>query len=317
MLQGVDISYWQRNNYKYLIDAFGKDFVICRAAFSKTVDAWCDPMYQYAKSKGKKLGFYFFPLTTDGTPEECAKWAYEQVLGYLGEAIPFIDWESYGNHNIADTDWALRWLREFYRLSGVKPVIYMNSSVEASYDWSQVVKEDYGLWIANYGPNDGADHGKPAVKHWKIVACHQFTSVGNNGGGLDRDNFFGDKNAWDAYASKGNSNAGSAVPTLPPATNVKKTNEQLANEVLDGKWGDGDERIKKLSDAGYDYTAVQKIVNEKWYAAHNVVIYYVKSGDTLSGIATKYGTTYQKIAKDNNIPNPNRIMPGQQLKIYK
>lgn len=44
--------------------------------------------------------------------------------------------------------------------------------------------------------------------------------------------------------------------------------------------------------------------------------YVVKSGDTLSGIAAKFGTTYQKIARDNNIANPNVIYPGQKLIIY-
>lgn len=45
------------------------------------------------------------------------------------------------------------------------------------------------------------------------------------------------------------------------------------------------------------------------------ITYTVKKGDTLSGIAAKYGTTYQKIAKDNNIKNPNFIKVGQKLKI--
>ena len=45
------------------------------------------------------------------------------------------------------------------------------------------------------------------------------------------------------------------------------------------------------------------------------VTYTVKKGDTLSGIAAKYGTTYQKIAKENNIANPNFIKVGQKLKI--
>lgn len=43
--------------------------------------------------------------------------------------------------------------------------------------------------------------------------------------------------------------------------------------------------------------------------------YTVKPGDTLSGIAAKYGTTYQKIAADNGISNPNLIYPGQVLVI--
>lgn len=44
-------------------------------------------------------------------------------------------------------------------------------------------------------------------------------------------------------------------------------------------------------------------------------IYIVKSGDTLSGIAAKYNTTYQKLAAYNNIADPNKIYPGQAIKI--
>lgn len=44
-------------------------------------------------------------------------------------------------------------------------------------------------------------------------------------------------------------------------------------------------------------------------------VYTVVAGDTLSGIASKYGTTYQKLAEYNNISNPNLIHPGQLIKI--
>ncbi len=44
-------------------------------------------------------------------------------------------------------------------------------------------------------------------------------------------------------------------------------------------------------------------------------VYTVKAGDTLSGIATKYGTTYQKLAAYNGISNPNKISVGQKIKI--
>lgn len=47
------------------------------------------------------------------------------------------------------------------------------------------------------------------------------------------------------------------------------------------------------------------------------VYYTVKSGDTLSAIAYKYGTTYQTLAKWNNIKNPNLITVGQKLIVKK
>lgn len=50
-------------------------------------------------------------------------------------------------------------------------------------------------------------------------------------------------------------------------------------------------------------------------AGQGVTVYTVKKGDTLSAIAAKYGTTYQKIAAYNGIKNPNVIRVGQKIKI--
>lgn len=44
-------------------------------------------------------------------------------------------------------------------------------------------------------------------------------------------------------------------------------------------------------------------------------IYVVVKGDTLSRIASLYGTTYQKLAEYNGIANPNLIYPGQHIRI--
>ena len=43
--------------------------------------------------------------------------------------------------------------------------------------------------------------------------------------------------------------------------------------------------------------------------------YIVKSGDTLSSIARRYNTTYQELARYNNIANPNLIYVNQVIKI--
>ena len=45
------------------------------------------------------------------------------------------------------------------------------------------------------------------------------------------------------------------------------------------------------------------------------VYYVVKRGDTLSGIASKYGTTYQHLAQMNGIADPNKIYPGQKIRV--
>ena len=43
---------------------------------------------------------------------------------------------------------------------------------------------------------------------------------------------------------------------------TKKSIEKVAHEVIQGKWGNGAERKKRLTDAGYDYNEVQKKVNQ-------------------------------------------------------
>jgi LysM repeat protein len=102
---------------------------------------------------------------------------------------------------------------------------------------------------------------------------------------------------------------------------VKKTNEQLANEVIRGDWGNGQDRKNRLTSAGYDYSAIQSLVNQKLGvgskpANNSQRTYIVQKGDTLWGIAKRYygnGNRYPEIARANNIANPNIIHIGQKL----
>ena len=41
----------------------------------------------------------------------------------------------------------------------------------------------------------------------------------------------------------------------------------------------------------------------------------MKRGDTLSGIAAKYGTTVKKLADLNDITDPSKLHVGQVLKL--
>lgn len=75
--------------------------------------------------------------------------------------------------------------------------------------------------------------------------------------------------------------------------------------------------------AAIQYSGQKAYVSAKYIKKSDAVasssasgaVYVVKSGDTLSGIAAKYGTTYQKLAEANGISNPNLIYPGQEIKI--
>lgn len=101
-----------------------------------------------------------------------------------------------------------------------------------------------------------------------------------------------------------------------PSIKKEKSTDELAREVIEGKYGNGEDRKKAL---GSRYGEVQARVNEilRGQSASNSITYVVKAGDTLSGIGARYGVDYNKIARDNNIANPNLIYVGQKIVINK
>ena len=360
-LNGIDISKWQSG---INLSAVKADFVIVKATEGiGYVDKSCDGFFQKALSLGKKLGFYHFARpTANNDPISEADFFYENCKGYFGKGIPILDWEAENKHNVA---WAKAWLDRVYQRSGVKPVIYMSESVVNAYDWSSVANADYGLWVAKYRDNnpdynyDMTNAGSsPNVKWWKFYCMWQWTSSGRlNGynGNLDCNVFYGDGTTWDAYVGKSTS---TVKPQPKPASKtndqiadeviagawgngedrknrltqagydynviqgivnkkvapVRKSNDQIASEVIAGKWGNGNDRKNRLEQAGYDYNSIQNIVNQK-LGASQAVYYIVRSGDTLSGIASKYGTTWQKLQYMNGISNPNLIYAGQRIRV--
>ena len=93
------------------------------------------------------------------------------------------------------------------------------------------------------------------------------------------------------------------------STSSKKSNEEIANEVIAGKWGNGNDRKTALTNAGYDYNAVQSIVNQKLEATGTS--YYKKyTGSSVSlvdalkvvGVDSSLSNR-KKIAKANGISN--------------
>ena len=45
-------------------------------------------------------------------------------------------------------------------------------------------------------------------------------------------------------------------------TKIIKTVEEIVQEVIAGKWGNGNKRIRALTKAGYDYNTIRTLVNK-------------------------------------------------------
>ena len=98
---------------------------------------------------------------------------------------------------------------------------------------------------------------------------------------------------------------------------ARKSNEAIAQEIVSpgNPWGNGEDRKARLKNAGYDYAAIQAIVNRLVSTPAPATYYTVRRGDTLGRIAARYGTTWQKLQAMNGIKNANVITPGQRLRI--
>ena len=324
MLRGIDISKWQGVG----TGDQAKDFVIIKATEGcGYVDGSCDAHYQRAKGQGKLLGVYHFARPDLGNSAEAeAEWFVKNIEGYIGEAILVLDWEVQQWR----TDWAKAFLDRVKALTGVKPLIYMSASPCNSYDWSAVANADYGLWIAGYpnkynvpNPPEPAEGELPySTGAWKVCALWQYSS---SAGALDRDVAYMDRNGWMAYASKNGKPAPAPTPTptpTPAPTPSYTTYTVVRGDTLSGiaaRFGTTYQKIAAdngISNPNLIYPGqVLKIYggSSSGGGSSSVKKYTVKAGDTLSGIAAMYGTTYQKIASDNNIANPNLIYPGQVL----
>ncbi|SEA06318.1 LysM domain-containing protein [Eubacterium aggregans] len=271
-LNGIDISAWQRG---IDLDAVPADFVIIKATEGLDyVSGDCDRAYQQAKSGGKKVGVYHFADgNSSGTAE--ANYFVDNVAGYVGEAILILDWET--NAVNCGPGYAKEFLDHVQARTGIKPMIYMSGSVVNEWDWSGVVAGDYGLWVAYYSLDSCNGYVPDAamypISDWAGAAMLQYTSGGylpGWGDRLDLNVFYGDSNAWDAYAG-----GGTGVIVQPQPEPAPEATEN----------------------------------------AQNTSIYVVQEGDTLSGIADQYDTTYQHLAAINGIVNPDVIYPGQVIVI--
>lgn len=180
MLKGIDVSSHDGfNGSKFSSNTEScyqdSDFVIVKATQGLTyVFSECDPIYQRAKRDGKLLGTYHYAGGND--PESEAEYFYKNIKGYIGEAIPCLDFEEYQNKSWHDKNWCLKFVKKFHELSGVYPLIYTAASqisrIENCADLC-------GLWVAGYPTNNNSwelPKFRYTIKPWKAWSIWQYSS---------------------------------------------------------------------------------------------------------------------------------------------
>ena len=143
------------------------------------------------------------------------------------------------------------------------------------YWWEMILKkglERFTKWVAQY--NVACEYDGANLDIWQYSSKGRIDGIGGN---VDMN---------ECYRDLPGEILGGKTVTQAAA---KKTVDELAAEVLDGKWGNGGEREQRLTAAGYDYEAVQDRVNaivaEKQSKSLDAVVTAVIRGDYGNGSA--------------------------------
>lgn len=255
-MKGIDISYYQGNVNFTKVAKDGIGFVILRDGYGSHTDKKFFDYATQAKAIGLPiLGTYHFSyaLNVVGAKKEalyavsCAKQAK-----LPSSTVIFYDYE-YDTVNNAqkngvsltksDFNEFAKAFCEAIREEGYVPGIYMNKDYYKNYADADLKSRGYIMWLADYsgGPDYPCD----------IQQTGSSGKVSGIDGNVDTDELF----TIDLLK-----NQNQPASTSTPSTT--KTIDELAQEVLDGKWGVAPERQKKLEAAGYNYREVQNKVND-------------------------------------------------------
>lgn len=179
---------------------------------------------------------------------------------------------------------------DYFRNLGYEVGVYANRDWFVHYlDYDLLREKGYRIWLAHYG----VDKPSLTCDLWQYTDKGRVKGIEDNT--VDFNQMYGDF----SFLMRGDTNDLSFV----------------VQEVLEGKWGNGEERRQLLSQAGYSYEEVQRLVNEKLKGKTKILSYVVKSGDTLNEIASLFQSTSEELAVYNEIKDINRIYVGQVLKI--
>lgn len=253
---GVDVSHYQGAVDWIKVKAQGKVFAIMKCMYeaqSHKIDETFENNYNACGNCGISRGVYIFIGSKSiDNPVADAKALLNHLKGRKLEYGIWLDYESaalraIGKEKIKELTYIYA---DLFKAAGYYVGIYCNK------DWFDNVihydlKKEFDFWIARYPKNDSGKFSinsklKPSYKE---AVAWQYSSKGHIDGigpAVDLDVDF------------------DGIVNLVASDPMRKTNEEIAKEVIEGLWGTKSSKPSRkelLNRAGYDYDAIQKIVN--------------------------------------------------------
>jgi len=313
---GIDVSEWQ-NSINWDLVKTQIDFAILKLGnIGDNKKFWLDKTFERNYNEctrlGIPIGIYVYCYSNEiANAEQGAR----EVVNYLKDKklqLPiYLDMEdaeilAEGKNKLTNICIAFNTIIEQARFwAGV----YANEDWFNNYLNKEELKRRYTFWIASH--KNGTNCYKDEYDIWQNSSKAKINGID---GKVDTNYMY-----RDLIAEIGNKDVSKQIEQLKIETPKIETNTYIV------KSGDTLSGIANKFGTNYQHLAqINGIVDpNKIYVGQILKInghvqektYIVKNGDTLSGIAKKYNTTYQSIAAKNGIKNPNVIYPGQVLKI--
>ena len=234
----IDVSSHNGYDITGILEDMGTQNTIIKVSESTS---YTNPCLSAQVEQSNPVGFYHFAWF-GGDIEEAEREA-RYFLNNVPQKVKYLclDYEDHASGDKqANTDACIRFM-EILKENGYEPIYYSYKpfTLNNIYYEQILAKFPNSLWIAGYGLNDGtADFdyfpSMDGIRWW------QYTS-----NPFDKNIVLLDDSEEDILISK----------------NTSKSLDTVANEVIQGIWGNGQERFDNLTNAGYNAQAVQDRVN--------------------------------------------------------
>lgn len=260
---GIDVSHYQGPIDWEAVARDNKKFAIIKCQYeaqSHRIDEYFERNYKGAGENGLARGVYIYIARASmADPEGDAKSLLNHLKGRILEYGIWLDLEDKslevkGKAYIGEL---AKKYAEIFRRAGYYVGIYCNR------DWylrliPNYILNDFDFWIARYPRNDTGKYNPQSSlrPNYKVAVAWQYSSKGNVAGIATRCDLNVDFDG---------------VVNLIASSPVKKSVDEIAQEVLDDKWGTDETRKRLLESAGYNYKEIQKKVTELYKNKNSVV----------------------------------------------